>query len=141
MKNNCGLTLLEVLVAIVILGISFASGVTIINGVNRMNVHNQYQSNAISSIKTFLDVFSDDPKNFPSFMNDDYYFVEIEEDRYLIYFTDAYLNTKDKTDNYLEIVYEIEEFAEKSRYTLKIDAYYQQDKLDISTVRSIVISW
>ena len=140
MKNNRGLTLLEVLVAIVILGISIASIIAILSGVNRLNIHNQYQSNAISSIKTFLDVFTDDPKNFPNLMEEDYYFVEVTEDKYRIYYTDAYLNTNEKTNHYLEITYITEDAADKSRYTLIIDAYYQQDKLDISTVRSIVIS-
>lgn len=140
MKNNRGLTLLEVLVAIVILGISIASIIAILSGVNRLNIHNQYQSNAISSIKTFLDVFTDDPKNFPNLMKEDYYFVEVTEDKYRIYYTDAYLNTHEKTNHYLEITYITEDAADKSRYTLIIDAYYQQDKLDISTVRSIVIS-
>lgn len=140
MKNNRGLTLLEVLVAIVILGISIASIIAILSGVNRLNIHNQYQSNAISSIKTFLDVFTDDPKNFPNLMKEDYYFVEVTEDKYRIYYTDAYLNTNEKTNHYLEITYITEDAADKSRYTLIIDAYYQQDKLDISTVRSIVIS-
>ena len=64
MKNKKGVTLLDVIVAIVILGIAIVSTIQIMATNNKLVIKNERGINSIQEIESIMEVFSSNPEQF-----------------------------------------------------------------------------
>ena len=105
MKNNKGVTLLEIIVSIAILGIAIVSTIQIMSTNNRLIIKNERGVNSIEEIESIMEIFSSDPEHFKENINSIYH---VEEADYIrLYYSSAFIKNDDNslTDYYLDIHY------------------------------------
>lgn len=128
MKNKKGVTLLEVIVAIVILGIAIVSTIQIMATNNKLVIKNERGINSIQEIESIMEVFSSNPEQFKQNISSIY---GIEEDDVIkLYYTSAFIktNNNEQSNYYLEVIYEKEDLENtKYKYTLTINTYYDNE--------------
>ena len=124
MKNNKGITLLEVIVSIVILGITIVSTIQVMATNNRVVIRNERNLNSIQEVESIMEIFSSDPDKFLDNLATIYQ-VETSEKVYL-YYSSAFIknNNNSTTSYYLEVNYKVENLDGKNTYTLTINTYY-----------------
>ena len=116
MKNNKGVTLLEVIVSIVILGITIVSTIQVMASNNRLVIKNERGLNSIQEIESIMEKFKDNIKEI--------YEVDLDITKYL-YYSSAFIKSSNNepTDYYLEVNYS--KSNEGNKYTLIINTYYK----------------
>ena len=125
MKNNKGITLLEVIVSIVILGITIVSTIQVMATNNRVVIRNERNLNSIQEVESVMEIFSSDPSNFLDNLTSVYENVESSNIVYL-YYSSAFIKNKDnsETSYYLEVIYNKESLGNTNKYTLTINTYF-----------------
>lgn len=127
MKNKKGVTLLEVIVAIVILGIAIVSTIQIMATNNKLVIKNERGINSIQEIESIMEVFSSNPEQFKQNISS-IYGIE-EDDEIILYYTSAFIktNNNEQSNYYLVVIYEQEDLENtKYKYTLTINTYYDK---------------
>lgn len=125
MKNNKGITLLEVIVSIVILGITIVSTIQVMATNNRVVIRNERNLNSIQEVESVMEIFSSDPSNFLDNLTSVYENVESSNIVYL-YYSSAFIKNKDnsETSYYLEVIYNKESLGNTNKYSLTINTYF-----------------
>lgn len=123
MKNNKGVTLLEVIVSIVILGITIVSTIQVMASNNRLVIKNERGLNSIQEIESIMEIFTSDPEKFKDNIRE-IYEVDLDSTKYL-YYSSAFIKSSNNepTDYYLEVNYS--KSNEGNKYTLIINTYYK----------------
>lgn len=123
MKNNKGVTLLEVIVSIVILGITIVSTIQVMASNNRLVIKNERGLNSIQEIESIMEIFTSDPEKFKDNIKE-IYEVDLDITKYL-YYSSAFIKSSNNepTDYYLEVNYS--KSNEGNKYTLIINTYYK----------------
>lgn len=125
MKNNKGITLLEVIVSIVMLGITIVSTIQVMATNNRVVIKNERNINSIQEVESIMEIFSSDPSNFLVNLTSIYEVNEPSNTVYL-YYSSAFIKNNDNSDTsyYLEVIYNKESLGNSNKYTLTINTYY-----------------
>lgn len=127
MKNK-GYTLVEVICAIVIVGIVFVAMASMLVSSTKINKKFVVKENMVAEVESLFNLFSSEPDKFMDYVNN-FYTVksvtieEIEKNR--IYFSSKFISSKVTEDNYIEFSYSPD--TENDKYTLKIDVYYENN--------------
>lgn len=129
MKNNKGITLLEVMISIVVLGITIVSTIQVMASNNRLVIKNERGLNSINEIESIMEIFSSDPDNFKDNLTKIYDLnnIDVESNTITLYYSSAFIKNNDnsETSYYLVITYaEDVEVTGHSKYSLTIDTYY-----------------
>ena len=125
MKNNKGITLLEVIVSIVILGITIVSTIQVMATNNRVVIRNERNLNSIQEVESIMEIFSSDPEKFINNLTSIYENIEVSDKIYLYYSSAFIKNSNNSTTAfYLEVLYNKEVLDNKTKYILTINTYY-----------------
>lgn len=151
-KKDRGITLTEVLVSLVVLGIVFATAFSILSITNNLTISNECKSNTFFEVESILEIFSSDPVNFDTNVKNIYQIddqnisTDANTKSYRIYYSSAFLkkdNQKETSQYYLDITYKTEEIDGKdlNKYTVQIVIYHKdtQYKLDGNDMFSLEI--
>lgn len=152
-KKDRGITLTEVLVSLVVLGIVFATAFSILSITNNLTINNECKSNTFFEVESILEIFSSDPVNFDTNVKNIYQIddqnissTDANTKSYRIYYSSAFLkkdNQKETSQYYLDITYKTEEVDGKdlNKYTVQIVIYHKdtQYKLDGNDMFSLEI--
>lgn len=152
-KKDHGITLTEVLVSLVVLGIVFATAFSILSITNNLTISNECKSNTFFEVESILEIFSSDPVNFDTNVKNIYQIddqnissTDANTKSYRIYYSSAFLkkdNQEETSQYYLDITYKTEEVVGKdlNKYTVQIVIYHKdtQYKLDGNDMFSLEI--
>lgn len=126
MKNK-GYTLVEVICAIVIVGIVFVAMASMLVSSTKINKKFVVKENMVAEVESLFNLFSSAPDEFMENVENVYTVKHetiegIEKKR--IYFSSKFISSKVKEDNYIEFTYSPD--TENDKYTLEIDVYYEK---------------
>lgn len=129
MKKN-GYTLVEVICAIVIVGMVFVAMASMLISSSKINKNFVIKENVVAEVENIYNIFTSDPINFTTKISELYDKVDVEENegikKFHIYYNSRFIDTKYKTDNYIYLEYE----KTNNIYELKLDSYYDNKILD-----------
>lgn len=134
MKRNAkGVTLTEVLVSIVVLGILFATSITILTTTNNISMSNKRKLNTSVEVELIFKLFSSDPVNFTKNL-EDIYNVSSLDDHYQIFYTSTFTrkNNNASSSYYLDLTYQITNIDAHKKYALVITIYHNNQIFSIS---------
>lgn len=120
-KTNKGVTLTEVLVSIVVLGIAFVTAISILSTTNKLTIANERKSNTFTEVESLLELFSSDPESFEQNLNEIYSLEETENSTYFIYYSSAFIRKQDTSPYYIECKYTQTPISETNLNTYKLD--------------------
>lgn len=122
-KTNKGVTLTEVLVSIVVLGIAFVTAISILSTTNKLTIANERKSNTFTEVESLLELFSSDPESFEQNLNEIYSLEEEnkKENSYFIYYSSAFIRKQDTSPYYIECKYTQTPISETNLNTYKLD--------------------
>lgn len=140
-KTNKGFTLTEVLVSILVLGITFATSISILSFSNKLTIANERKSNTFKELETLLEIFSSDPMNFEINLSE-IYSLELNEDgTYFIYYSSAFIRKQEASPYFIKCKY-IQELINDNNFTiykLDIKVYHNGDIFIIDNQSSIIL--
>lgn len=118
MKKH-GYTLVEVICAIVIVGIVFIAMSSMLVSSTRINKKFIVKENMVAEVESLFNLFSGDPIGFENNVEKIYKVVDEDttDGKYKIYFNDKFISSTSKEDNY--IIYSYSNVNDT--YTLKIE--------------------
>lgn len=114
-----GYTLVEVICAIVIVGIVFIAMSSMLVSSTRINKKFIVKENMVAEVESLFNLFSGDPIEFKNNVEKIYKVVDEDttDGKYKIYFNDKFISSTSKEDNY--IIYSYSNVNDT--YTLKIE--------------------
>lgn len=145
-KTNKGVTLTEVLVSIVVLGIAFVTAISILSTTNKLTIANERKSNTFTEVESLLELFSSDPDNFEENFEAIYKITpeskEETQTTYIIYYSSAFIKKQEQTKspyyfniNYSHSINDIN--ISLTNYKIEIKIFHNDEEYNINDNSSI----